>query len=65
VISLAFFRKAACPSGLSFGGAVVLVATFTPGSMKKFSQPAGEQMHGSRAALGKLLWNWCGAFEGK
>src|ERR1017187_5832044 len=56
--------KAACSSGLSFGGAVVLVATFTPSSMKKFSWPAGEQMQSSRAALEELLWNWCGAFEG-
>src|ERR1035438_9734989 len=56
--------KAACSSGLGFGGDVVLVATFTPSSMKKFSEPAGEQMQSSRAALEELLWNWCGAFEG-
>jgi len=55
--------KAACSSGLSFGGGVVLVATFTPSSIKKFSEPAGEQMHRRRAALEELLWNWCGAFE--
>ena len=58
------FMKAACSSGLSFGGGVVLVATFTPSSIKKFSEPAGEQMHRRRAALEELLWNWCGAFEG-
>ena len=44
-----------CSSGLSFGGGVVRVATFTPTSLKNFSCPAGEQMQSSRVAFDDTL----------
>jgi hypothetical protein len=41
VISFAFFMKAACSTGLSFGGDVVLVATFAPSSRKNSGDISG------------------------
>src|ERR1039457_475204 len=59
-----FAMNAALAASSRSGGGSVRVATGAPTAMKKFSCPAGEQMHSSRAGRLEALVNACGALAG-